>query len=63
MGRIEVEVQFEHVDARVSEKSQLAAFGVGCDDGPNVRFTHVPFVSDAWDLKIRGFRRNVRVKT
>jgi hypothetical protein len=58
---IEREVQLEHVDSRLAEKSQLSSFGVGLDKTSHVRLGRLSRTRHARDLKVGGGRRDVRI--
>ena len=59
---IEIEVEFQDVDAGLAEEAELAGFGVFGDERIDVGFAHVAFASDARGLKRRGLGRDVRIE-
>src|SRR5476651_753516 len=59
---IEGEVELQHIDPRLAEKSKLASGGVRVDEATDVRFGDAPLPRDPWYLKLCRRRRDVRVE-
>ena len=63
VGSIQIEIQVEHVHARLSQKSKLAAFGVLLHQRAHVLLPHASLVGHSRNLKIRCCWRNMRIET
>lgn len=62
MRRIQIEIEFEHVDPWLAEKSELPLLGVFCYERADFVFSHSALPRHPRDLKFRRCRRNVRVE-
>ncbi len=61
-GVIKFEIEFEHVDAWLTEKTELAAKCVLRYKPPDRFHFNMAFTSDASDLKLGGCRRDMRIQ-
>jgi hypothetical protein len=62
MSRVEFQVQFQHVDAWLTEKTQLTALRVLFHKNAQIVLIHPTLPGYAGDLKLRRCQRNVRVE-
>ena len=62
MKRVEVQVEFEDIDAGLAEETKLPPFGVLGDECAHLLFADATLLRYARDLKCRGRGRNVRVE-
>ena len=60
---VESKIEFEHVDPWFAETSQFPPVGVLLDQVSQGRLGDAPLTSYARDLKLRGRRRDFRIKS
>jgi hypothetical protein len=58
---IERQIELQHVDARLTEEPELAAFGMSGNESPDLILSQPAFARDPGDLELRRGRRDVRV--
>ena len=63
LSGIQVEVQIEHVYARLTQQSQLPLLGVLANQISDCIFGQASFFGDARHLKVGGCRSDVRIES
>lgn len=60
---VQIKIQFQDMNARLPQKAQLAAFGVGQNNCPQFGFSDAPSARDTRDLEIGGSGRNIGIES
>ena len=60
---VEIEVEFQHVYNRFTEKAELSPRSVRLHQAPHFVLTHPALLRHAWDLEFSRRGRDVRIET
>ena len=62
VGGVEIQIEFENVDARLADETEVASGRMLSDQMPNIGLAHSAFMRDTRNLKFGSGRRDVRVE-
>ena len=62
MSAVQIQVKFQHVDARFAQEPQLPSFGVPGNELAQLVFTHPAFAGDARYLELCVCWGDVRIE-